>query len=306
MRTVTYILILLNLLGCAQNDRQLDRQDDQTQEFLVPDGQSSYEFHYDKFTASYQGKTQTQNYSGTIVFMKKEVHIFRGNKGEKFFIKEFNKESSKLTLKTVNNLGDNATFTIFTINGKTKVESEFDGVIMKFSITKGEFSEIKLYANTDTDNQGDKDTRSTTTEADKDCNCEKINRDDGTLVTQCISLPVGKDNTTEVGLAMASNGQENFISLTVRFKGTVNSVSGDLSVRLDNNNLMTFELVNEQLAYIGNSQVAQGIFLATNTDINKLKKSDIQTLSFKLNDGLMYTYQATTNKNLLKKQIGCL
>ncbi len=306
MRTLTYILILLQLLGCTQNDRQPDIQNEQNQEFAVPDDQSSYEFHYDKFIVSYQGKTQAQNYSGTIVLMDKEVQILRGNKGEKFFIKNFKRESNKLILKTVNTVGDNVTFTIFTLNGETKVETELEGVIMKFSLTKGKFSEIKLYTNTDTGNQGDKAPRTTTKETNENCKCEKVNRDDGTLVTQCISLPVGKDNTTEVGLAMASNGQENFITLTVRFKGAANNVSGDLSIRLENNNLMTFELVNEQLTYIGSSQVAQGIFLATDTGINNLEKSDIQTLSFKLNDGLLYTYQATTNKNLLKKQTNCL
>lgn len=138
------------------------------------------------------------------------------------------------------------------------------------------------------------------------CNCEKINRDDGTKITQCISLPVAYDNTTQVGLAAASNGQDKFVTLTVRFKSTAQDITGNLSIRLNDNNLITFELVNAQLAYIGNSQVAQGVFLANNNEINMLKKTTIKTISFKLNDGLLRTYQATSNSDVLKNQVGCL
>ena len=38
------------------------------------------------------------------------------------------------------------------------------------------------------------------------CDCQVIHRDDGTDVTQCISLPVAKDNSLEIGLSIASNG----------------------------------------------------------------------------------------------------
>ena len=142
--------------------------------------------------------------------------------------------------------------------------------------------------------------------ANGQCNCEKINRDDGTTVTQCNALPVAYDNTTQVGLAAASNGEDKFITITVRFKSTAQDVAGDLSIRLADNNFMTFELVNSGLSFIGNSQVAQGVFLANETDIAKLKKSGIKTISFKLKDGLLRTYQATSNADVLKKQVACL
>ncbi|MCB0538744.1 MAG: hypothetical protein KDE33_14605 [Bacteroidetes bacterium] len=138
------------------------------------------------------------------------------------------------------------------------------------------------------------------------CNCEKINRDDGSRVTQCSPLPVAYDNTTQVGLAAASNGQDKFVTITIRFKSTAKDIVGNLSIRLEDNNLITFELVNSGLSLIGNSQVAQGVFLANETDIAKLKKSGIKTISFKLNDGLLRTYQATSNADILKKQVICL
>lgn len=138
------------------------------------------------------------------------------------------------------------------------------------------------------------------------CNCEKINRDDGTKITQCNPLPVAYDNTTQVGLGAASNGQEKFLTVTVRFKLTAQNITDNLSIQLEDNNLMTFKLVNAQLAYIGNSQVAQGVFLVNNIEIDKLKKAMIKTISFKLKDGLLRTYQATSNVDVLKKQVLCL
>ncbi len=138
------------------------------------------------------------------------------------------------------------------------------------------------------------------------CDCEKIARDDGTTITQCNSLPIAFDNSTQVGIAAASNGQEKFITITVRFKSAAKDISGDLSIRLSDNSLITFELINAQLAYIGNSEVAQGVFLISESQIGKLKKSEIKTISFKLQDGLLRTFEATSNAGILKKQISCL
>ena len=138
------------------------------------------------------------------------------------------------------------------------------------------------------------------------CDCEKIYRDDGTTITQCNALPVAKDNSTQVGIAAASNGIDKYLSITVQFKETALDITGNLTLRLIDNNLMTFELVNSQLAFIGNSQVAQAVFLIDDTKIIKLKNSGIKTISFKLKDGLLRTYQATSNTVVLKNQIICL
>jgi hypothetical protein len=138
------------------------------------------------------------------------------------------------------------------------------------------------------------------------CDCEKINRNDGTTVTQCNALPIAFDNTTQIGIAAASNGEDKFITITVRFKSSAQDLTGSLTLRLTDNNLLTFEIVNSGLSMMGNSQVAQGVFLTNVDDIAKLKKSEISTVSFKLNDGLLRTYQATSNQDILKKQVGCL
>ena len=83
------------------------------------------------------------------------------------------------------------------------------------------------------------------------CDCQNIHRDDGTQITQCISLPVASDSTLEFWLTTASNGQNYFITATIRFFRGVKEINGNLSIRLKDNNLISFELVNKGLTYIG-------------------------------------------------------
>lgn len=138
------------------------------------------------------------------------------------------------------------------------------------------------------------------------CNCEKIKRNDGTTVTQCNPLPVANDNSTQIGLSIASNGKDNFVTLTIRFMSSVQNITGNLSIRLKDNNMITMELVNAQLAYIGNSQVAQAVFKISDPDYSKMKNSKIRTISIKLSDGLIRTYEIKMNHDVLIKQLNCI
>ena len=147
---------------------------------------------------------------------------------------------------------------------------------------------------------------STTSDVLSQCNCESINRADGIKIVQCNAMPLAYDNNTQVGVACASNGQDKFLNVAIRFKSTAQNISGNLTIRLEDNNMMTFRLVKAQLAYIGNSQVANAVFLTNSADVDKLKKSKIKTITFKLKDQLTRTYQATSNSDVLVNQLQCL
>jgi hypothetical protein len=137
------------------------------------------------------------------------------------------------------------------------------------------------------------------------CDCQVIHRDDGTDVTQCISLPVAKDNSLELGLSIASNGLDRFISVTIRYFGKALKITDDLSIRLKDNSMITFKLVNEGLSYIGNNQVAQGVFSLDKLKIQKLESSELMTISIKLEDNLLHTLECTDNLSILKEQLLC-
>jgi hypothetical protein len=138
------------------------------------------------------------------------------------------------------------------------------------------------------------------------CNCEEIKRDDGTNILQCAVVQVASDQTTQVGIGTASNGESIFITLTVRFKNTAQYITKDLYIRLDDNNMISLPFVNSSLSYIGNSQVANGIFSLPEKQTSKFLKSAIKTISFNLTNGLLVTYQVDMNKDVLEKQINCI
>jgi hypothetical protein len=137
------------------------------------------------------------------------------------------------------------------------------------------------------------------------CDCQIIHRDDGTEITQCISLPVARDSSLELGLSIASNEQDIFITTSIRFFESAKEINGNLSIRLHDNNLVTFTLVNKGLAYIGNSQVSQAVFALDEDKIQKLKSSDLLTVSLKL-DRFTHTLECKENSSILKKQLDCL
>jgi hypothetical protein len=138
------------------------------------------------------------------------------------------------------------------------------------------------------------------------CNCEEIKRDDGTNILQCSVVQVASDQTTQVGIGTASNGEGIFITLTVRFKNTAQNITKDLYIRLVDNNMISLPYVNSSLSYIGNSQVANGIFSLPAIQAHKFLKSAINTISFNLTNGLQRTYQVDMNKDVLENQIKCL
>lgn len=138
------------------------------------------------------------------------------------------------------------------------------------------------------------------------CDCEKIHRADGT-VTQCTPLPIGGDENLQLGISLASNGKDNFITLTIRYiSGIPFKITGDLSIRLIDNNLLTFNLVNTQSSYIGNSEVENGLFLINETQFIKIMNSKLLTISIKLSDNRVHTIETTVNQAILMNQSKCL
>ena len=83
-------------------------------------------------------------------------------------------------------------------------------------------------------------------------------------------------------------------------------MTGKTTIRLNDNNLFSLELVNSDLSYVGNSQVANAVFLLTPESTVLLKKSNIQTISFSLSDNLRHIYELKMNSDIVKKQLPCL
>ncbi|MFW6047046.1 MAG: hypothetical protein ACOCP4_04615 [Candidatus Woesearchaeota archaeon] len=292
---ILYILLLIG--GCVPNNPNCSYSSSNNSETR----QTTYEFKYDELAVSFQGKTQKRDINGRLVLYNDEIHVFKGSKGEKFFINDIQKNDEQLVIHAENNKKDEAIFKIAETKNKSTVEVDLEGVLMIFKITSGDISEIELYSKTDDSVKDFQNSKSINY-----CDCQKIHRDDGAEITQCISLPVANDSGLELGMAVASNGLNCFITLTIRFlKVSAKEINGNLAIRLKDNNLITVELVNKELAKIGDSQVSQAIFSLDNDDINKLMSSKLLTISLQLNN-LMHTLECNSNTAILKEQLICL
>lgn len=290
------IYILSFLWGCTPHNS--NRNNSNT--VNLENTKTSYEFEFDQLTVRLKNEKQTRSLNGRLILYENEIHVFQGNQGEKFYIKDIQKENSQLTIKTQNNKKDRAVFKIFEKQNKSNIEVDLEGVRMVFSIISGGFDEIDLY-NT-LENSAKKQNNGSSINY---CDCQKIHRDDGTKITQCISLPVVSNSNLEFGMAIASNELNYFITTTIRFAENAKEINGNLSIRLKDNNLMSFELVNKELAYIGNSEVSQAVFSLDDDDINKLKSSELLTVSLQLNK-LISSWECNANTSILKEQLICL
>jgi len=300
MKQIFLLLFSFSLIGCIQNHSSKN----QTLEDPVVIKQTRYEFKYDKLTASFQGQTQIKQIPGKIIFFKDEIHVFQGNQGEKFYIKGIHKNGFQTILTTLNNKNEKAIFKLYEKQNVSFIEVDLEDVLMNFSIVSGSINNMDLYDQIDAGSTN-KFRPENQPEIDY-CDCQVIHRDDGTDVTQCISLPVAIDNSLEFGLACASNGQEKFITVTLRFFDNVQGIAGNLSIRLKDNNMLTFNLVNRGFSYIGNNQVAQGVFALNEQKIAKLKSSELLTVSLNLDDNMVHTLECNLNTSVLREQLLCL
>lgn len=138
------------------------------------------------------------------------------------------------------------------------------------------------------------------------CQFETIKRQDGTIIKHGIALPVAGNNNMEIGIAATTNSQDFFISMTIRFSEKSMKITGDLNIRFESDEQISFPLLNSQLANIGNSNVAQAIFLVTQDQLIVLKKNAIKNLSIRMEDGIIYSFKCEMNNSILKEQFNCL
>lgn len=299
------LTVLLIIFSCNKTPKNISGQKSKNTPNPI-----SYEFIYNGLTINYNGNKKQQAISGTVLLFEKEVQILRGNVGEKYFVKKVSDTRDGVILTTFNDRGDKMYFRFFKTDNKSHIEVDMNGTLANFNITKGDIDYVPFYGlrNNEVKSQDTSAKKITKKNAIKKarCNCEKIKRDDGSIVVQCSTLPVASDNSTQLGFALLSNGQEKFISVTVRFKRTAQEITGNLTLQLEDNNLITMNLVNNGLSSIGNSQVAHAIFSTTQDQLKKIRLSSLKTISIKIGNSHTSTYKAEINNDIFQHQLLCL
>lgn len=142
--------------------------------------------------------------------------------------------------------------------------------------------------------------------ANAQCNCETINRDDGVTIKICEPAPIGGDQTLMFSISVITSGSDYFISLNIIFDSTPQKATGNLMIRFSDNNMLNFTAINSQMAFIGGREMAQSIYLIDDFVIKNLRQTEINTVSFRLEDQALRTYEAHDNKDIIRRHLRCL
>jgi len=134
-------------IGCNSNTPKAANENFNVSADTAVSKPLSYEFAYNGITILNKGNSTEQPIKGKILLFENEIQLFNGNKGEKFFIKEYKRQENKITISTENNRAEKSTFYFSTNNGKSFVEADMNHSVAKFHLTSGEFSSIPFYTN---------------------------------------------------------------------------------------------------------------------------------------------------------------
>ena len=143
------------------------------------------------------------------------------------------------------------------------------------------------------------------TPASAQCNCQTFTKE-GNVVQQCTVLPVGGDKSLQIAIGIGKVAETEYISLSIRFRYHAQKVRGSITLTLTNGEIIELALLNSGLAYIGNSEICQSTFLLDSADERMLKKSQIATVAFYLEDNLRLLLLVTKNKNVVQSQLNSL
>lgn len=292
-KLIVIILGVIFLYNCTNDRIEEIEQDQNVVEKIVIE--EKYQFDFSQISGTSNGKTQIKKGIGKIIFLNNEIHVYMGGKAEKFFIQDIKNESSVYTFYTQNNKQEKSNFKLSESNGKTLISADLTDVLMEFGITSGNIKELFtiLY------NKQPQKSQKTS------CDCQTMKRE-GVSVIQCPPTPIAQDKSKEIGVAISSNGYDIYVATSVRFHNKALKINGNLSIRLKNNEILILELVNQKLSYIGDSEIAQGVFSLTNENKEKLESSDLMTISIVLGNNISHTLECIENSSVLRDQLICV
>jgi len=137
------------------------------------------------------------------------------------------------------------------------------------------------------------------------CNCESIIKEN-VLTVACPPSPIATEHDTQIGLNVFKAYNQYQLGVTIRFKYSPKEIYGNITMVLEDGNSIELNYIDGGIVYLGNSQVAQAAFLISQNDLNKLKKSKLRIISFKLDDKMKRVYRITTSADLIIRHIKCL
>lgn len=245
-------------------------------------------------TFNYMEKTKDVDKPGMLIFEESRLILQDKNSKEAFYIQKITETDGILSFMTKNSKNEKVDFIIeFNNNSISKVKLnllDMNGTIaltVPISTTQDKLK--KLYQNNIST-----------------CNCNTMNRADGVIITSCDPRPIASDNELEVGISLLESNSDFYASLALRFSNKIKYLENDVNIVLEDGNHIKTSIINQQKTMIANSELLLAILKLTTQDLEIIKQSDIAVISFDLNDKYKRTYEAKTNKDVLKKHYQCL
>lgn len=310
---VVLIVIILAVRQCIKSDStdgniiKSKQRDNQPEYNIKPIKQKSYTFYFSNMKAKYEGKVHWLNSDGRVVFLPKEIQVFKGReKGEIFYIKRIERKNQELIFHARNNLDDEAIFRLTEKYEKTYLNAVVVDAQMEFIISSGNYSELVLYNGLFKQEKQTKKKRESANTNINYCEKQKIKRSDGTVVTQFISLPIASNNTFETAVSISFNGADVFLSVALRFLKGGYDIKSNIYIQLEDNSAYYFKLTDSKLTIIDNNKMAFGIVHLDKNVIRKFKGSDLKNIELQLTNGYSYNMVCTDNKMIVKEQLNCL
>jgi len=138
------------------------------------------------------------------------------------------------------------------------------------------------------------------------CEVKTNRRPDGSVVKYQNAEFVGKGTSCELGLSVSKTGDEYIINTTVRYFSPSKKQVDNLIIQLDIEYSVSLTLYTSELATMKGENIALGLYLTSEEDINLLKKYPIKRVIFKETGGNNQIVTLTSNKDVLMRQIKCL
>jgi hypothetical protein len=137
------------------------------------------------------------------------------------------------------------------------------------------------------------------------CNFEKTIVQEK-VMKQFPPRPISADIKRQYALSINEFDNSKYLLLTIRFKGNFEKNNENLILDLSNGEKINLKSLKFGNDYIGGNDITHNQYLLTNSDIEKLKKSEINAIKLNFINGEKVYLETNKFKDYIKENLKCL
>ena len=138
------------------------------------------------------------------------------------------------------------------------------------------------------------------------CNVQTITKD-GEIATFLNPELVGSAINCEIGLSIYKMGTGYWLATTIRYFSSPKKTTGSFNIILTNGEFLELKFHSCDFATVEKDRLlAVGLFEMTKSDVAKLKKTNIKSISFQEEGGITKAVSVLLNSDVAKRHLNCL